>query len=53
MEHINRVLNKVKLSANSEKKICPALEDVFKQLQVIESCSKGSTKGCGLGCVGS
>lgn len=45
-----------RLSATSSKfnELYPALAEVIRDSDlVIRSCTKGSTRGCGLGCLGS
>lgn len=47
-------LKRLAVSSGKFKESYPALMAVIKDSElVIDSCSKGSTKGCAMGCIGS
>ena len=47
-------LKRLAVSSDKFKESYPALTAVIKDAElVIDSCSKGSTRGCAMGCIGS
>ncbi len=57
MEQLSELINELKQMSNSNpefEKLYPALKAVLDDSELtIVSCSKGSTKGCAAGCLGS
>lgn len=57
MSQLFQLVNRLKQLANSNsefEELYPALKAVINDSESrIDSCSKGSTKGCGMGCLGS